>query len=224
MHILMVLTSHDQMGSMERKTGFWFEELATPYYIFKEAGAHITIASPLGGLPPVDPNSDTENAQSEGVQRFRDDAQAKAQLANSKTLAEINPNDYDAVFYPGGHGPLWDLAYDKENKRILEAFASNDRPIGAVCHGPSVLRNIMKADSPIVAGRNVTGFSNSEEEAAGLTEIVPFLVEDMLVEHGGKYIKGENWHPFVAQDGNLVTGQNPASSTQTAQAFISLLV
>jgi putative intracellular protease/amidase len=224
MKILMVLTSHDQLGDTDRKTGFWLEEFAAPYYVFKDAGADITIASPLGGHPPIDPGSEAEYAQTEDTRRFQADESAKAQLASSLTLSDIDASHYDAVFYPGGHGPLWDLTNDQDNKNIIESFVSDDRPIGAVCHASGVLRDVLGKDgTPFVAGRRVTGFSNSEEEAAGLTTIVPYLVEDVLSAQGGIYEKGDDWAPLAIRDGNLVTGQNPASSPQAARELLALL-
>jgi len=220
----MVLTSHDQLGDTDRKTGFWLEEFAAPYYVFKDAGAEITIASPLGGHPPIDPGSDTEYAQTEDTKRFRADESAKAQLAGSLKLSDIDAGQYDAVFYPGGHGPLWDLTNDQINKSIIESFVSDNRPIGAVCHASGVLRDVRANDgTPFVSGRRVTGFSNSEEEAAGLTSVVPYLVEDALSAQGGIYEKADNWAPLAIRDGNLVTGQNPASSPQAAKELLELL-
>ena len=224
MKILMVLTSHDQLGDTDRKTGFWLEEFAAPYYVFNDAGAEISIASPLGGHPPIDPGSDAEYAQTEDTNRFKADESAKAQLASSLKLSDIDADNYDAVFYPGGHGPLWDLTNNQDNKNIIESFASNDRPIGAVCHASGVLRDVVGKDgNPFVSGRRVTGFSNSEEEAAGLTSIVPYLVEDALSAKGGIYEKGDDWAPLAIRDGNLITGQNPASSSQAAKELLALL-
>ena len=225
MNILMVLTSHGQLGDTDRKTGFWLEEFAAPYYVFKDAGAEITIASPLGGHPPIDPGSDAEYAQTEDTKRFKADETTKSQLASSQKLSDLDASNYDAVFYPGGHGPLWDLTNDQDSKRIIESFASNDRPIGAVCHASGVLRDVVGKDgNPFVSGRRVTGFSNSEEEAAGLTSIVPYLVEDALSAKGGIYEKGDDWAPLAIRDGNLITGQNPASSSQVAKELLALLV
>lgn len=225
MKILMVLTSHDQLGDTDKKTGFWLEEFAAPYYVFSDAGAEITIASPLGGHPPIDPGSDADYSQTADTKRFKADDAAKAQLAASLKLSEIDAGNYDAVFYPGGHGPLWDLTIDQDSKNIIEAFASNDRPIAAVCHASGVLRDVLGKDGkPLVSGRRVTGFSNSEEAAAGLTEIVPYLVEDALAAKGGIYEKVDDWAPLAIRDGNLVTGQNPASSAQAAKEVLALLV
>ena len=224
MKILMVLTSHDQLGDTGNKTGFWLEELAAPYYVFKDAGAEITLASPKGGQPPLDPSSDAENAQTEATKRFKADDAAQKALANTAVLSDVSADGFDAIFYPGGHGPLWDLAEDNDSKTLIEAFAASGRPIGAVCHAPAVFKHPKGADGkPLVAGRNVTGFTNTEEEAAGLTKVVPFLVEDMLTANGGTYQKGDDWASFVVTDGKLVTGQNPASSERAARALLALL-
>ncbi|MDC8773949.1 type 1 glutamine amidotransferase domain-containing protein [Roseateles albus] len=224
MKILMVLTSHDQLGSTGLKTGFWLEEFAAPYYVFKDAGAAITVASPLGGQPPLDPKSDDPSAQTAATERFRADLAAQAVLANSSKLAGLTATDFDAVFYPGGHGPLWDLAEDKVSIALIEAFARANKPVGAVCHAPGVLRHTQNADgSPLVQGRRVTGFTNSEEAAVQLTDIVPFLVEDMLKAHGGDYSKAADWQPYAVLDGKLVTGQNPASSELVAHELLKLL-
>ena len=224
MKILMVLTSHDQLGDTGKKTGFWLEEFAAPYYVMKDAGAEITLASPKGGQPPLDPKSDEPDAQTEATDRFKADQMAQQLLASTTPLSQIKPDDFDAVFYPGGHGPLWDLAEDQGSIALIEAFAAKDRPIGAVCHAPGVLRHVKGKDGqPLVNGRKVTGFTNSEEEAVGLTKVVPFLVEDMLQERGGRYEKGADWGVYVVTDGKLVTGQNPASSEEAAKALLKLL-
>ena len=224
MKILMVLTSHDQLGDTGKKTGFWLEEFAAPYYVMKDAGAEITLASPKGGQPPLDPKSDEPDAQTEATDRFKADQTAQQLLASTTPLSHIDPADFDAVFYPGGHGPLWDLAEDRDSIALIEAFAAKDRPIGVVCHAPGVLRHVKGRDGqPLVKGRKVTGFTNSEEEAVGLTEVVPFLVEDMLQERGGLYEKGADWSVYVVTDGKLVTGQNPASSEEAAKALLKLL-
>lgn len=224
MKILMVLTSHDQLGDTGRKTGFWLEEFAAPYYVFKDAGAEIVLASPKGGQPPIDPASDDDTAQTDATRRFAADADAQAQLASTRRLSEIDAEGFDAIFYPGGHGPLWDLAEDADSKRLIETFAATDRPVGAVCHAPAVFRHTTAQDGkPLVSGRRVTGFSNSEEAAVGLTDIVPFLVEDMLKANGGLYEKADDWAPLTVTDGRLVTGQNPASSVGAAQAVLTLL-
>jgi putative intracellular protease/amidase len=224
MKILMVLTSHDEMGDTGKKTGFWLEEFAAPYYIFKDAGAEITLASPKGGQPPIDPSSDDEGAQTDDTRRFKADADAQKHLATTLKLSDMTQSGFDAIFYPGGHGPLWDLAEDADSKRLIEAFVAADRPVGAVCHAPAVFRHTLGADGkPLVSGRRVTGFTNTEEDAAGLTDIVPFLVEDMLKANGGRYEKGADWADFVLRDGKLVTGQNPASSARAAIEILALL-
>ncbi len=224
MKILMVLTSHDQLGDTGKKTGFWLEEFAAPYYVLKDAGAEITLASPKGGQPPLDPKSDEPDAQTEATDRFKADQTAQQLLASTTPLSHIDPADFDAVFYPGGHGPLWDLAEDKDSIALIEAFAAKDRPVATVCHAPGVLRHVKGRDGkPLVSGKKVTGFTNSEEEAVGLTAVVPFLVEDMLQERGGIYEKGADWGVHVVTDGKLVTGQNPASSEEAAKALLKLL-
>lgn len=224
MKILMVLTSHDQLGDTGNKTGFWLEEFAAPYYIFKDAGADITLASPKGGQPPLDPKSDDPDAQTEATRRFRDDRDAQQLLANSHRLADVQAQDFDAVFYPGGHGPLWDLAEDRDSIALIESFIGTSRPVAAVCHAPGVLRHVKSADGgPLVSGKKVTGFSNSEEDAVGLTDVVPFLVEDVLQQNGGHYSKGDDWSSYVLTDGLLITGQNPASSEATAEALLKQL-
>ena len=224
MNILMVLTSHDRLGDTGKKTGFWLEEFAAPYYLLKDAGADITLASPKGGQPPLDPKSDEPDAQTEATDRFKADQMAQQLLASTTQLSHIDPDDFDAVFYPGGHGPLWDLAEDKDSIALIEAFAAKDRPVAAVCHAPGVLRHVKGRDGkPLVAGKKVAGFTNSEEEAVGLTDVVPFLVEDMLKENGGLYEKGPDWGVHVVSDGKLITGQNPASSEAAAKALLALL-
>lgn len=224
MNILMVLTSHDELGNTGKKTGFWLEEFAAPYYVFKDAGAEITLASPKGGQPPLDPSSDTDDSQTEATKRFKGDKDAQKELANTVQLSTVSANGFDAVFYPGGHGPLWDLAEDRDSIKLIKTFADMDRPIGAVCHAPAVFKHPKGSDGkPLVSGRKVTGFTNTEEEAVGLKDVVPFLVEDMLAENGGNYEKGEDWASFVVIDGKLVTGQNPASSEEAARKLLELL-
>lgn len=224
MKILMVLTSHSDMGNTGHKTGFWLEEFTAPYYIFSDAGATVTLASPAGGQPPVDPNSEADDAQTETTRRFLADDDAQAALAATQTLSDVRIDDVDAVFYPGGHGPLWDLAEDTNSIRLIEEAASQDKVIGAVCHAPGVFRHVKSPNGdPLVRGREVTGFTNTEEEAVGLTEVVPFLVEDMLEANGADYRCGEDWDSFVVRDGRLVTGQNPTSSEETAKAVLSTL-
>ncbi|ALK96381.1 dimethylallyltransferase [Massilia sp. WF1] len=222
--ILMVLTSHDQLGDTGKKTGFWLEEFAAPYYVLKDAGASITVVSPAGGQPPLDPKSDAPDAQTDATRRFKADPAAQAVLASTGKLSEVKAEDFDAVFYPGGHGPLWDLAEDRHSIALIEAMAAADKPVAAVCHAPGVLRHVKGADGKaLVEGRKVTGFTNTEEEAVGLTKVVPFLVEDMLKANGGQYSKGADWQSYVVTDGKLVTGQNPASSEAGAEALLKLL-
>ena len=224
MKILMVLTSHDQLGDTGKKTGFWLEEFAAPYFAFKDAGAQLTLASPKGGQPPLDPKSDEPDAQTEATDRFNKDPAAKSALATTALLNSVRVEDYDAVFYPGGHGPLWDLAEDTFSIALIEAFITAGKPVAAVCHAPGVLRHVKGADgNPLVNGKRVTGFTNSEEEAVQLTNVVPFLVEDMLKEKGGIYSKGDDWASYVLTDGLLITGQNPASSKAAAEALLSKL-
>lgn len=224
MKILMVLTSHDRLGDTGKKTGFWLEEFAAPYYVFKDAGAQITLASPNGGQPPLDPKSDEPDAQSADTERFRKDPEATAALASTRKLADVVKQPFDAVFYPGGHGPLWDLAEDSDSIALIESTYAAGKPVVAVCHAPGVLRNVRDPYGlPLVQGKAVTGFANSEEAAVGLTDVVPFLVEDMLADHGGVYEKGADWAPHVVADRNLITGQNPASSKPAAEALLKLL-
>lgn len=224
MKILMVLTSHDQLGDTGKKTGFWLEEFAAPYYVFKDAGAEITLASPAGGQPPLDPKSDAPDAQTESTERFKTDPEAQKALAGTVKLAEVHADNYDGLFYPGGHGPLWDLAESRDSIALLEAFAHANKPFGLVCHAPGVLRHVKAADgTPLVKGRTVTGFTNSEEAGVQLTDVVPFLVEDELKKLGARYEKGPDWGEFVVEDGNLVTGQNPASSEAAADALLTKL-
>jgi putative intracellular protease/amidase len=224
MKLLMVLTSHDQLGDSGSKTGFWLEEFAAPYYVFKDAGADITLASPQGGQPPLDPKSDAPDAQTEATRRFSQDPEAQTALATTDVLSSLSADDYDAVFYPGGHGPLWDLADDPHSIALIEAFYAAGKPVAAVCHAPAVLRHTQAADgSPLVQNKAVTGFANSEEAAVGLTDVVPFLVEDMLKANGGHYAQADDWQSFVQCDRNLITGQNPASSEAAAQAVLQLL-
>ncbi|WP_339691746.1 type 1 glutamine amidotransferase domain-containing protein [uncultured Parasphingorhabdus sp.] len=224
MKILVVLTSHDQLGDTGKKTGFWLEEFAAPYYVFKDAGADVTLASPKGGQPPLDPSSDTDDAQTDDTKRFKSDEAAQKELANTAVLSAISADGFDAIFYPGGHGPLWDLTEDDDSKALIEAFAASGRPFGAVCHAPAIFKHTKNADGkPLVSGKKVTGFTNTEEEGVGLTDVVPFLVEDMLKENGGDYRKGDDWASFVVVDGKLVTGQNPASSAEAARKLLDLL-
>ena len=225
MKILMVLTSHDRLGDTGKKTGFWLEEFAAPYYVFKDAGATITLASPKGGQPPLDPKSDEPDAQTDATRRFRADAEATAALASTRVLAEVANNNFDAVFYPGGHGPLWDLANDKDSIGLIESTFAAGKPIALVCHAPGALSKTRSADgAPLVKGKRVTGFSDSEEAAVGLTDIVPFLLEDMLKANGAHYVKKADWAVHVIHDGNLITGQNPASSKAAAEKVLAMLM
>ncbi|MFC9285259.1 type 1 glutamine amidotransferase domain-containing protein [Streptomyces sp. NPDC057052] len=222
MKVLIVLTSHDKLGDTGRKTGFWLEELAAPYYRFKEAGWDITLASPKGGRPPLDPKSNETANQTDQTRRFEADPEATAALANTVRLDSVNADDYDTVFYPGGHGPLWDLAEDTVSARLIETTLRSGKPLALVCHAPGVLRHTVNEDgTPLVQGKDVTGFTNSEEEGVALTDIVPFLVEDELKSLGGIYSKIGDWQPYVVQDGLLITGQNPASSGPAADALIA---
>jgi putative intracellular protease/amidase len=224
MKILMVLTSHDRLGDTGHKTGFWLEEFAAPYYVFKDAGAEVTLASPKGGQPPLDPKSDAADAQTDATQRFKADPAAQQQLASTRPLAKVRMEEYDSVFYPGGHGPLWDLAEDQASIALIEAVVGAGKPIGFVCHAPGALRRGVAADgAPLIKGRRVTGFSNGEEAAVGLTDVVPFLIEDEVQRLGGLYEKGADWGVHVVVDGTLVTGQNPASSAAAAKALLGLL-
>ncbi|MFD1469698.1 type 1 glutamine amidotransferase domain-containing protein [Hymenobacter caeli] len=224
MKILMVLTSHDQLGDTGKKTGFWLEEFAAPYYVFKDAGAALTLASPKGGQPPLDPSSDSPSAQTEATERFKKDPAAQQALAHTATLASVSAADYDAVFYPGGHGPLWDLAEDKISIALIENMYAAGKPVAAVCHAPAVLRHAKAADgSPLVKDKAVTGFTDTEEVAVQLTDVVPFLVEDMLKANGGNYSKGADWAPYVVSADHLITGQNPASSGPAAEALLAML-
>ena len=222
MKVLMVLTSHDQLGDTGQKTGFWLEEFAAPYFVFKDAGADIVLASPAGGQPPLDPKSDLPDFQTDYTHRFKKDAAAQHALANTVPLSSVSETDFDTVFYPGGHGPLWDLAESRSSIRLIEAFERAGKPVGLVCHAPGALRHVKAANGePIVKGRRVTGFSNSEEDAVQLTKVVPFLIEDLFQAQGGLYEKGPDWAPYLVVDGRLVTGQNPASSEAVAKELIS---
>ena len=221
MKILMVLTSHDQLGTTGLKTGFWLEEFAAPYYVFKDANADITLVSPRGGQPPLDPKSDEPDFQTPATERYKNDTEAQAVLANTLKLSDISPDDFDAVFYPGGHGPLWDLTDDRNSISLIETMYAAGKTVAAVCHAPAVFRYTKAPDgSPLVEGKSVTGFSNSEEAAVELTDIVPFLLEDELQAIGANYSKSSDWHPYIVTDGNLITGQNPSSSEAVAQALL----
>ena len=224
MKVLFVLTSHDKLGNTGHKTGFWLEEFAAPYFALKDAGAVITLASPAGGQPPLDPKSDEPDAQTPATERFRQDTEAQAALASTVPLNQVSAEEFDAVFYPGGHGPLWDLATDPHSIALLEAFDRANKPLALVCHAPGVLIHVRAADGqPFVAGRNVTGFTNSEEAAVGLSAVVPFLIEDEFIRLGAHYEKGPDWQVHVVTDGHLITGQNPASSEAVAHALLSML-
>jgi len=224
MKILVVLTSHDQLGDTGKKTGFWLEEFATPYYIFKDANADVTLASPNGGQPPLDPKSDEPDFQTEATKRFKSDTDAQSVLANTLKLSEISPDNYDAVFYPGGHGPLWDLAEDRNSINLIETMIASGKQVAAVCHAPAVLRHVKSPDgSPLIRGRSVTGFSNTEEEAVQLTDVVPFLLEEELKAKGANYSKAADWNPYAVTDGTLITGQNPASSGLVAETLLDKL-
>jgi putative intracellular protease/amidase len=224
MKVLLVLTSHDQLGDTGLKTGFWLEELAAPYYALTAAGAELTLASPKGGRPPLDPKSNEPSFQTDSTRRFEADPEASAALDATLVLSTVKATDYDAVFYPGGHGPLWDLAEDQDSITLIQDFLRSGKPTALVCHAPGVLRHVVNEDgTPVVNGKQVTGFANSEEEGVGLTDVVPFLVEDELVAQGGRYSRGEDWASYVLQDGLLITGQNPGSSAAAADLLVTAL-
>jgi putative intracellular protease/amidase len=223
MKILMVFTSHDQLGDTGLKTGFWLEEGAAPYFVFRDAGVQLTLASPKGGQPPIDPKSDDPKNQTPAQIRFKNDAQAQKAFANTVRLADVKAENFDTIFYPGGHGPMWDLAEDQLSIALLESFYNSGKPIALVCHSPGVLRHVKYKGEPLVNGKQVTGFTNGEEEFMKLTKVVPFLVEDELLRLGAIFEKKKNWDPFTVTDGRLITGQNPASSTVTAQALLEFM-
>ncbi|HUC67070.1 MAG TPA: type 1 glutamine amidotransferase domain-containing protein [Stellaceae bacterium] len=224
MKVLMVLTSHDQLGNTGRKTGFWLEELAAPYFVFKDAGAQITLASPKGGRPPLDPKSNEPSFRTDLTRRFEKDAAAEAQLDKTLRLDSVKQDDYDTVFYPGGHGPMWDLAEDKNSIKLIESFLAAGKHVALVCHAPGVLRHVKTAGGkPLVEGKTVTGFTNGEEAEVELTKVVPFLVEDELLRLGAVFSKVKNWGVHTITDGQLITGQNPASSGPTAKVLIETL-
>jgi putative intracellular protease/amidase len=224
MKVLIVLTSHSELGNTGHKTGFWIEEFAAPYYTLRDAGAEITLASPKGGQPPIDPKSAEPSNQTEATKRFDEDKDLQQLLANTKKLSEVSADDFDAVFYPGGHGPLWDLTNDTNSINLIKAFWSSKKPVAVVCHAPAVLLNVDDENGdPIVRGRKVTGFTNTEEDAVQLTDVVPFLLEDELKNKGGIYSKKEDWASYVVKDGLLITGQNPASSEAAAEELLKLL-
>lgn len=224
MRVLIVLTSHDQLGNTGKKTGFWLEEFAAPYYRLLDAGAKLTLASPAGGQPPLDPTSSQPDAQTDATRRFDSDSAAQATLASTHQLKDMDVAQFDAVFYPGGHGPLWDLCNDTDSIALIESFLAAHKPVAAVCHAPAVLLKVKGADSqPLVMGKKVTGFTNSEEVAVGLADVVPFLLEDQLVELGGDFSRADDWHSYVVVDGLLITGQNPGSSEAVADALLAQL-
>jgi putative intracellular protease/amidase len=223
MKILMVLTSHDQLGNTGRKTGLWLEEFAAPYFVFRDAGVELTLASPKGGQPPVDPKSDEPGNQTPAMTRFKQDERAKKEFSQTVKLAGVKSEDFDTVFYPGGHGPMWDLAESADSIALLESFYNSGKPIALVCHAPGVLRHVKYQGQPLVKGKRVTGFTDAEEEEVQLTKVVPFLVEDELKRLGGLFEKVANWQVFTVVDGRLITGQNPASSTAGAQALLKLM-
>jgi putative intracellular protease/amidase len=223
MKVLMVLTSHSELGDTGKKTGFWIEEFAAPYYVLSDAGIEITIASPKGGQPPIDPKSLEDDAQTEATKRFNNDKELQEKLSKTEKLETIDASDYDGVFYPGGHGPLWDLAVDLESIALIENFYANMKPVALVCHAPAALANTRHLKQPLVRGKEVTGFANSEEGATGLTDVVPFLVEDKMNQLGANYSKGEDFSSYVKIDGKLITGQNPASSEEAAKALLRFL-
>jgi putative intracellular protease/amidase len=223
MKIVMVLTSHDQLGNTGRKTGFWLEEFAAPYFVFRDAGVELTLASPKGGQPPVDPKSDLPENQTDAMARFKKDQAAQQALAQTVRLAGIRAENFDTVFYVGGHGPMWDLAESADSIALIESFYNSGKPVALVCHSPGVLHRVTYQGAPIVKGKRVTGFTNGEEEAVHLTKVVPFLVEDELKRLGGIFEKAPNWQPFSVVDGRLITGQNPASSTVTAQTLLKMV-
>src|SRR3954470_13392726 len=223
MKILMVLTSHDQLGNTGRKTGFWLEEFAAPYFVFRDAGVQLTLASPKGGQPPIDPKSDEPQNQTDAMTRFKKDKSAQEALSRTIKLADAKSEDYDTIFYVGGHGPMWDLADNPVSIALIESFYNSGKPVAAVCHSPGVLRHVTYQGEPLVKGKRVTGFTNGEEEAVGLTHVVPFLVEDELMRLGAIFEKKANWQPFAIVDGRLITGQNPASSTSAAEALVRVM-
>lgn len=224
MKILFVLTSHDQLGSTGEKTGFWIEEFASPYYYLVDKGVEVTLASPKGGQPPIDPTSDKPENQTESTKRFKADAELQEKLSKTHKLAELSSNDYDAIFYPGGHGPLWDLAESETSARLIESFYNSNKPVSFVCHAPAALKHVKNTNGePLVKGKKVTGFTNTEEALVKLTDVVPFLVEDMLKSNGGIYSKAGDFEPYALEDGLLITGQNPASSEKVAEMLLAKL-
>jgi putative intracellular protease/amidase len=223
MKILMVITSHDRLGNTGRKTGFWLEEFAAPYFVFRDAGVELTLASPKGGQPPIDPKSDLPENQTAAMARFKQDERAQRELSQTVKLTDVRAEDYDTVFYPGGHGPMWDLAEDPASIALIESFYDSGKPVALVCHAPGALHRVMHEGEPLVKGKRVTGFANTEEEEVQLTNVVPFLVEDELKRLGGRFEKAANWESFVVVDGRLITGQNPASSKAAAETLLKVL-
>ena len=224
MKVLIVLTSHDQLGDTGKKTGFWLEEFASPYYHLKDAGVQVTLASPRGGQPPLDPKSHETDFLTDDTRRFDDDKAAQNELAHTSKLAEMKAEDFDAVFYPGGHGPLWDLHNDNDSIALIEDFIAAGKPVATVCHAPAVLLKAKDQNGdPLVKGKEVTGFSNSEEAAVELTDVVPYLLEDQLIAVGGVYRKVEDWNSLAVVDGLIITGQNPGSSAAVAEALLKAL-
>nr|WP_026979057.1 type 1 glutamine amidotransferase domain-containing protein [Flavobacterium tegetincola] len=221
--VLFVVTSHDKLGDTGEKTGFWIEELVAPYYELADNGVQIDIASPLGGQPPIDPKSADPSSATEDTKRFDNDTALQSKLKQTLKLADVKQGDYDAVFYPGGHGPLWDLANDKNSIALIESFYTNNKPVAFVCHAPGALKDVKVNGEYLVKGKKVTGFTNSEEEAVGLTKVVPFLLEDVLKSNGGIYSKAADWNPYAVEDGLLITGQNPASSKLVAEKLLKKL-
>jgi putative intracellular protease/amidase len=223
MKILMVLTSHDQLGNTGRKTGFWLQEFAAPYFVFRDAGVDLTLATPKGGQPPIDPKSDLPENQTPAMTRFKNDPSAQKVLSETRRLSDMRSEDFDTIFYVGGHGPMWDLVDNPDSIRLIESFYNSGKPVAAVCHSPGVFHRVMYQGEPLVKGKRVTGFTNGEEAAVGLTEVVPFLVEDELKRIGGLYEKTADWASFAVVDSGVVTGQNPASSTAAAKALMQVL-
>lgn len=221
--VLFVLTSHDELGNTGLKTGFWSEELAAPYYALSDKGIEITLASPKGGRPPIDPKSEDPTFQTDTTRRMDKDAVLLDKLKNTTKLEDVKISDYDAVFYPGGHGPLWDLAESTTSQQLITEFYNANKPVAFVCHAPGVLKDVKVNGEYLVKDKNVTGFTNTEEEAVQLTKVVPFLVEDMLVKNGGHYSKIDDWNPYAVVDGLLITGQNPASSEKVAEELLKLI-
>jgi putative intracellular protease/amidase len=223
MKILMALTSHDQLGDTGRKTGLWLEEFAAPYFVFRDAGVKLTLASPKGGQPPIDPKSDLPGEQTPAMTRFKQDKEAQKELSQTVKLSDMKSEDFDTIFYVGGHGPMWDIVDNPDAIALIESFYNSGKPVAAVCHSAGIFHRVMCQGEPLVKGKRVTGFTNGEEAAVNLTHVVPFLVEDELKRIGGIYEKAADWAPFAVVDGRVLTGQNPASSTAAAKAMLELL-